>query len=65
VYIQNENANLENRLSNIATVSSVSPHVVTGNNEHKRLMSFLDRAGPVSLNTISRKKEYQDIAKKN
>ena len=36
-----------------------------GANSHKRLISFLDRAGPVSLNTVSRRQEFKEIAKQN
>jgi len=52
-------------LNNIASVARVSPKLEIGTNSHKRLISFLDRAGPVSLNTVSRRHEFKAIAKEN
>ena len=56
---------IHSRLHSIAQISRVSPKIEIGANGHKRLISFLDRAGPVSLNTVSRRTQYKEIAKRN
>lgn len=63
--IQEHNLQIHSRLHSIAQISRVSPKIEIGANGHKRLISFLDRAGPVSLNTVSRRCQYKEIARRN